>query len=150
MVIGHFRNVSAIYQQHKAKIVCIHVGNNTKDLLVNRVLKEAIDLNFDQVKYNDIRGSAWPEQNPGYDQLPKWIQLEIQSMLYRMFEYWNDQFDMTQVDPDHICRISSDDIFNGDIIDSLTALLKCDTVPGIRETQQQYQQLVREKYNRLF
>jgi hypothetical protein len=150
LVIGHFRNVSAIYQQHKAKIVCIHVGNNTKDLLVNRVLKEAIDLNFDQVKYNDIRGSAWPEQNPGYDQLPKWIQLEIQSMLYRMFEYWNDQFDMTQVDPDHICRISSDDIFNGDIINSLTALLKCDTVPGIRETQQQYQQLVREKYNRLF
>ena len=126
------------------------MGTNTKDLLVNRVLKEAIDHNFDQVKYNDIRGSDWPEHNPGYDQLPKCIQLEIQSMLYRMFEYWNDQFDLTDVDSDQICKISSDDIFDGDIINSLTAFLKCDAVPGIHETQQQYQQLVREKYNQLF
>jgi hypothetical protein len=150
LVIGHFRNASAIYQRHAAKIICVYVGANTKDLLVNRVLKEAIDHNFDQVKYNDIRGVDWPEHNPGYDQLPKWIQLEIQSMLYRMFEYWNDQFDLTDIDSDHICKISSDDIFDGDIINSLTALLKCDAVPGIHETQQQYQQLVREKYNQLF
>ena len=150
LVIGHFRNASAIYQRYAAKIICVYVGANTKDLLVNRVLKEAIDHNFDQVKYNDIRGSDWPEHNPGYDQLPKWIQLEIQSMLYRMFEYWNDQLDLTDVDSDQICKISSDDIFDGDIINSLTALLKCDAVPGIHETQQQYQQLVREKYNQLF
>jgi hypothetical protein len=146
LVIGHFRNANAIYQQHRAKIICVHVGNKTKDLLVNRVLKEAIDHNFNQVKYNDVRGYAWPEQNPGYHQLPRWIQLEIQSMLYRMFEYWNDQIDLSDIKSDHICKISSDDIFNGDIIDSLIALLKCNTVPGIRETQQQYQQLVREKY----
>ena len=56
----------------------------------------------------------------------------------------------TDVDSDQICKISSDDIFDGDIINSLTAFLKCDAVPGIHETQQQYQQLVREKYNQLF
>jgi hypothetical protein len=146
LVVGHFRNASAIYQKYHAKIICIYVGDKTKDLLVNRVLREALDQSFDQVKYNDIRGDAWPEQNPGYHQLPKWIQLEIQSMLYRMFEYWNDQIDVSGIELDHICKISSDDIFNGDIIESLITLLKCNTVPGLYETQQQYQKLVREKY----
>jgi hypothetical protein len=147
LVLGHFRNASAVYQQHRAKIICIRVGDRTKDLLVNRVLKEAIDRNFDQVKYNDIRGDAWPDQNPGYEKLPKWIQLEIQSMLYRMFEYWNDQIDTSNINPDDICEISSDAVFDGDVVELLSTFLKCNPVPGMLKLQQQYQQLVKQKYS---
>ena len=147
LVIGHFRNASAIFQQYRAKIVCIRVGNRTRDLLVNRVIGEAINFNFTQVKYSDIRGADWPETNPGYNQMPKWIQLEIQSMLYKMFEYWNDQINIAGIDSDHICEISSDDVFTGDVVGLLSTFLKCSIVPGMREVQQHYQCLVQKKYN---
>jgi hypothetical protein len=147
LVLGHFRNLSAIYQQHRARIICIRVGDHTKDLLVNRVIKEAIDHNFSQVKYNDVRGDDWPKQNPGYKNLPKWIQLEIQSMLYRMFEYWNNQIDTSNIDPTDILEISSDEIFDGDIIDPLCKFLQYNPVLGMQELQQQYQQLVKQKYS---
>ena len=147
LVLGHFRNISAIYQQHQARIVCVRVGNHTRDLLVDRVLQEAIDRNFDQVKYSDIRGEAWPNENPGYARMPRWIQLEIQSMLHRMFEYWNQGIDTSGVDPKRLCEISSDDVFGGDVITTLSAFLQCNPVAGMRQTQQQYQALVQQKYN---
>ena len=149
LVLGHFRNINAIYQQHCAQIVCVRVGNRTRDLLVDRVLREAIDRNFDQVKYMDVRGEAWPNTNPGYACMPKWIQLEIQSMLHRMFEYWNESIDVSGVDPDDLCEISSDEIFGGDVVETLSAFLQCDPVTGMYQTQQQYQQLVQQKYNYL-
>lgn len=149
LVLGHFRKASAIYQQHRARIVCVRVGDHTRDLLVDRVIREAIDHNFDQVKYMDVRGEAWPDTNPGYAQMPRWIQLEIQSMLHRMFEYWNAGIDVLGVDSDDLCEISSDAVFGGDIIQTLGTFLKCNTVPGMYQTQQQYQQLVQHKYNYL-
>jgi hypothetical protein len=149
LVLGHFRNASAIYQQHQSRIVCVRVGNHTKDLLADRVIREAIDHNFDQVKYTDIRGTAWPDINPGYACMPKWIQLEIQSMLHRMFEYWNAGIDCSGVDPKNLCEISSDAVFGGDAVETLSTFLQCDPVPGMRQTQQQYQQLVQQKYNYL-
>ena len=149
LVLGHFRNISAVYQQHRARIVCVRVGEHTRDLLVDRVIREAIDHNFDQVKYTDIRGEAWPAVNPGYAQMPRWIQLEIQSMLHRMFEYWNEGIDVTGVDHKSLCEISSDEIFGGDVVDTLSTFLQCDPVPGMCQTQQQYQQLVQRKYNYL-
>ena len=147
LVLGHFRNASAIYQQHRAQIVCVRVGQHTRDLLVDRVLREAIDHNFDQVKYNDIRGNAWPTVNPGYAHMPRWIQLEIQSMLHRMFECWNSGIDCSAVSPDALCEISSDEIFGGDVVTTLSNFLQCDPTTGMYQTQQQYQQLVREKYS---
>jgi hypothetical protein len=149
LVLGHFRNIRAVYQKHGARIVCVRVGELTRDLLVARVLREAIDHNLDQVKYMDVRGEAWPDTNPGYACMPKWIQLEIQSMLHRMFEYWNEGIDVSGVDPDYLCEISSDAVFGGDIIQTLGTFLKCNIVPGMRQTQQQYQQLVQHKYNYL-
>ena len=149
LVLGHFRNISAVYQQHQARIVCVRVGEHTRDLLVDRVIREAIDHNFDQVKYTDIRGDAWPNINPGYNQMPRWIQLEIQSMLHRMFEYWNEGINTSGINSDDLCEISSDTVFGGDIVETLSAFLQCDPVPGMRQTQQQYQQLVQQKYNYL-
>jgi len=147
LVLGHFRNIRAIYQQHGARIVCVRVGDHTKDLLVDRVLREAIDYNFNRVKYQDIRGEAWPAVNPGYACMPRWIQLEIQSMLYRMFEYWNEGIDVSGVDPNDLCEISSDEVFGGDVVKTLSAFLHCDAVPGMHKIQQEYQQLVQQKYN---
>jgi hypothetical protein len=147
LVLGHFRNISAIYQQHRARIVCVRVGDHTRDLLVDRVIREAIDQNFDQVKYQDIRGETWPDVNPGYAQMPRWIQLEIQSMLYRMFEYWNEGIDVSGVDPACVCEISSDAVFGEDMVETLGRFLQLDPTPGMYQTQQQYQALIQRKYN---
>ena len=149
LVLGHFRNVRAIYQQHQARIICVRVGDHTRDLLVDRVLREAIDQNFDQVKYSDIRGDAWPDENPGYARMPRWIQLEIQSMLHRMFEYWNQGIDVSGVYPASLCEISSDEVFGGDVVGALSRFLQLDPTPGMHQTQQQYQALVQHKYNYL-
>lgn len=149
LVLGHFRNIGAIYQQHRARIVCVRVGDHTRDLLVDRVIREAIDYNFDQVKYADIRGEAWPVINPGYTCMPKWIKLEIQSMLHRMFEYWNKGIDTSGVDPDYVCEISSDEVFGGDVVGKLSQFLQLDIPSGLHQIQQQYQRLVQEKYNYL-
>jgi hypothetical protein len=66
-----------------------------------------------------------------------------------MFEYWNEGIDVSGVDSDDLCEISSDEIFGGDVVETLSAFLRCDPVPGMHQTQQQYQQLVQQKYNYL-
>lgn len=85
LVLGHFRNIDAIINLHQCSVILVQVSDSDHDLLTDRVMREAINTAFDSVKYQDIRGKDWPSNNPGFLNLPRWIQLEIQSQLHKMF-----------------------------------------------------------------
>jgi hypothetical protein len=147
IVLGHFRNVSAVHKIHHCKTVVVTVDNGDHELLVRRVLKEAIDHNFEGVKYQDIRGADWPLVNPGYNNLPKWIQLEIESQLYKMFNFWNSQL---RYDSEVSCVLSTTDIFYGDVIEKLANYLQVPIVNGLEQLHKNYQHLVHQKYQLKF
>jgi len=135
--------VDAVYKIHGCKTVAVTVDANDHKLLVDRVLKEAIDHNFDGIKYQDIRGADWPLVNPGYNNLPKWIQLEIESQLYKMFYFWNSQI---QYDNTASCVLSTTDIFYGDVVEKLANYLQIPVVNGLEQMHKNYQHLVHQKY----
>jgi hypothetical protein len=143
LVIGHFRNVDAVYKIHCCKTVVITIDVDNHELLVRRVLKEAIDSMFDGIKYQDVRGEDWPLTNPGFNNLPKWIQLEIESQLYKMFYFWNSQM---QYNDTTSCVLSTSDIFYGNIVEKLANYLQVPVVDGLEQLHKNYQQLVYQKY----
>lgn len=143
IVLGHFRNVDAVYKIHLCKTVAVTVDADHHELLVRRVLKEAIDYNFDGIKYQDIRGADWPLVNPGFNNLPRWIQLEIKSLLYKMFYFWNSQM---QYDHAASCVLSTTDIFYGNVVEKLANYLQMPVVDGLEQLHKNYQQLVHQKY----
>ena len=142
-MLGHFRNVDAIYQIHKCKTVVVNVDDTDHELLVRRVLGESINYNFDGIKYQDVRGEDWPEVNPGFSNLPRWIQLEIESQLYKMFYFWNSQ---TLYSNTVSCVLSTSDIFYGNVIEKLTNYLQVPAVDGLEQLHKNYQQLVYQKH----
>ena len=148
IVLGHFRNINAVYQHTGAKIVCICAGSN-QDLLVARVLNEALSIMLTDIKYQDIRGEHWPKTYPGYNKLPRWNQLEIQSSLHRMFYNWNDQLILDQVPGSHLLTLTSDTVLTGDVVTPLSEFLQQPVLQGLIEIQQDYQKLIQLKYTEL-
>jgi len=145
IVLGHFRDLKYLYQHlDQPTLVNIKISPNTVDLLVARVLREAIATKLDNAKYNDIRGNDWPETSCDFDQLPKWIKLEIESGLHKMFHHWNAQVNCTDT---NVCTITTDDVFNGTIVDQLADHMKKPVNHGLVELHKNYQQLIKIKYN---
>jgi hypothetical protein len=143
LVLGHFRNIDAIVDQHQCKVVTIQISDKDHDLLVARVLREAIDFVFDHVKYQDIRGEDWPEVNPGFSKLPRWVQLEVESLLHKMFYFWNDSIKCSY---SNVLKLTTHDIFYGEIIEKIAGYLNTPVAPGMDDLHKNYKQLVHQKY----
>jgi hypothetical protein len=143
LIIGHFRNIDEIYRIHKCLIIVVEISDTDHDLLVARVLQEAINLNFTKIKYQDIRGEDWPDINPGLDQLPRWIKLEIESQLHKMFHFWNSQVICNDIP---VLKITTHDIFYGHVIEKITNYLKVPQVQGLQTLHENYKLLVTQKY----
>lgn len=145
LVLGHFRNIDAVVKTHRCQVILVQVSDADHDLLVARVMREAIDSVFGQVKYQDVRGEDWPIVNPGFAKLPRWIQLEIQSQLYKMFYYWNSN---TQCFSSSVLKLSTYDIFHGTAMEKISQYLDLPLVPGLEQLHTNYKQLVRQKYSK--
>ena len=143
LVLGHFRNIDELSAVHQCKIIAVTVDSRDHDLLVARVLREAIDSNFDGIKYQDVRGADWPAVNPGFNKLPRWIQLEIESQLHKMFYFWNSQM---QCSTDSVLQLTTHDIFYGNIVDKIAAYLEKPPVKELGALHEHYKQLVSNKY----
>lgn len=143
LVLGHFRNIDAVLKKHRCQIIAVSIDSADHDLLVARVLREAIDFNFDGIKYQDVRGADWPETNPGFYKLPRWIQLEIESQLHKMFYTWNSQIKCTS---NTVLQLTTHDIFHGTVVEKISAYLKKPPVVGLEAVHDHYKQLVKEKY----
>ena len=145
IVLGHFRDLEYLHQYlDQPTLINIKISPETVDLLVARVLREAIATNLNNTKYNDIRGNDWPETNSNFDQLPKWVKIEIESGLHKMFHHWNAQVNCTNT---NVCAITTNDVFNGTIVDQLVDHIKKPAVRGLIELHKNYQQLIKIKYN---
>lgn len=145
LVLGHFRNIDALLATHQCRVILVQISDSDHDLLVSRVLREAIDSVFGLVKYQDIRGEDWPTVNPGFAKLPRWIQLEIQSQLHKMFYFWNSN---TQCSSSSVLTLSTHDIFYGEIISKISHYLELPAVPGLEDLHLNYKQLVGQKYSK--
>lgn len=143
VIIGHFRNIDEIFKKHQCKIITITVNIDDADLLVSRVLREAINHNFKSVKYQDIRGEDWPLVNPGYSELPKWIQLEIQSQLHKMFYNWNSFIKVKNSFP---LTLTTTDIFYGDVVEKIANYINVPVVDDLILLHDNYKKIVQQKY----
>lgn len=145
LVLGHFRNIDAIVKSHQCKVILVQISDNDHDLLVSRVMREAIDSVFGLVKYQDVRGEDWPKINPGFAKLPRWIQLEIESQLHKMFYFWNSNVECSH---SSVLKLTTQEIFRGQIVTKIADYLTTPVVPGLAALHENYKQLVSQKYSK--